>query len=299
VPISDLSREAVAEVKNAKKIAIVATPRILKPDEQRLWTFYLRLRADALLVRSSGFLQQMLALGGTGAFVNATNATIPLLYGDFSLNVANIPAAKIYLSAGLSRLAPTHDLNAEQIADLVHGIGLKSSSMIECIIHQHLPIFHTEHCVFCRFLSDGNNYKDCGHPCETNNVDLRDLSGKDHTVLADMGCRNTVFNAEAQSGAVYMKQLLGAGIKKFRIELVDEDENFVIPMLNKYRELILCNKEKEHELALDDLLQWLKKLPNRNGISQGVSAGSLLPQSEHSWNTMKPTAYQLKTKSKK
>jgi hypothetical protein len=24
--------------------------------------------------------------------------------------------------------------------------------------------------VFCRFLSDGNNYTDCGHPCETNTV---------------------------------------------------------------------------------------------------------------------------------
>jgi U32 family peptidase len=287
-------REAVTEVKNAKKIAIVATPRILKPDEQRLWTFYLRLKADALLVRSSGFLQQMLALGGSGAYVNGTNSTIPLLYGDFSLNVANIPSAKIYLSAGLSRLAPTHDLNADQIADLVNGIGLKSSGMIECIIHQHLPIFHTEHCVFCRFLSDGNNYKDCGHPCETNNVDLRDLNGKDHIVLADMGCRNTVFNAEAQSGALYIKTLMDAGVKKFRIELVDEDEKFVEPMLNKYRDLTLCENENQLEQKLESLLLWLRKLPNRNGLSQGVGVGSLKPTEETDWETMKPTAYQIK-----
>lgn len=31
---------------------------------------------------------------------------------------------------------------------------------------------------------------------------LRDGQGKDHLVLADMGCRNTIFNAQAQSGAV-------------------------------------------------------------------------------------------------
>ena len=67
-------------------------------------------------------------------------------------------------------------------------------------MHQHLPIFHTEHCVFCRFLSDGNSYLDCGRPCESNSVHLRDGNGKDHLVLADEGCRNTVFNAQAQSG---------------------------------------------------------------------------------------------------
>ena len=30
------------------------------------------------------------------------------------------------------------------------------------VAHQHLPIFHTEHCVFCRFLSNGNDYTDPG-----------------------------------------------------------------------------------------------------------------------------------------
>ena len=65
---------------------------------------------------------------------------------------------------------------------------------IECVIHQHLPIFHTEHCVFCRFLSEGNSYLDCGHPCESHTVHLRDNGALDHLVLADMGCRNTVIS---------------------------------------------------------------------------------------------------------
>ena len=45
---------------------VVATPRVLKPDEERLVTFYLRLGADALLIRSLGLLNQMVALGGAG-----------------------------------------------------------------------------------------------------------------------------------------------------------------------------------------------------------------------------------------
>jgi hypothetical protein len=74
------------------------------------------------------------------------------------------------------------------------------AARLEAIVHQHLPIFHTEHCVFCRFLSSGDSHLDCGHPCESNALHLRDGSGRDHLVLADEGCRNTVFNAQAQSG---------------------------------------------------------------------------------------------------
>jgi predicted lipoprotein len=76
-------REAVQEIKEAKKIAVVATPRIIKPNEERLYTFYLRLRADALLVRSAGFLNQLLELGGAGTQLTNSNITIPDLRGTY------------------------------------------------------------------------------------------------------------------------------------------------------------------------------------------------------------------------
>eukprot|EP00983_Pelagomonas_calceolata_P129109 1161579-Pelagomonas_calceolata.AAC.15 len=60
--------EAVAAVKGAGKRVIVATPRVLKPNEEPLVTFYLRLRADALLLRSAGLLYTLSGLGGPGRF---------------------------------------------------------------------------------------------------------------------------------------------------------------------------------------------------------------------------------------
>ena len=59
-------KEACAAVRAAGCRVVVATPRILKPDEQRLWLFYLRLGADALLLRSAGVLQRLTELGGPG-----------------------------------------------------------------------------------------------------------------------------------------------------------------------------------------------------------------------------------------
>lgn len=206
------------------------------------------------------------------------------------MNAANSIAADIFLDAGISRLTPTHDLNANQIAELASNLSEEKRNLLEPIIHQHLPIFHTEHCVFCRFLSDGNSFKDCGHPCESNEVDLRDFDGKDHIVLADMGCRNTVFNAQAQSGAEYIGTLMRSGIKKFRIELVDESPESVEYLLSQYKSVIDAKFHGQREFAVNELLDWLQELPNRNGIAQGVGPGSLKPGKEKKWATLKKTA---------
>lgn len=145
-------KEAVAAVREAGRTAVVALPRIIKPDESRLLLFYLRLQADALLLRGAGPLQQLLQLGGPGALVpdqRKGDVLIPRLEGDFSLNAANALSADLLLRSGLSRLCPTHDLNAAQLERLAHGLGPRAVQL-EAVLHQHLPIFHTEHCVFAR-----------------------------------------------------------------------------------------------------------------------------------------------------
>ena len=82
-----------------------------------------------------------------------------------------VDAPKRILQLGLARLTPTHDLNAAQVAELARRAG---RGKIEVVAYQHLPVFHTEHCVFCRFLSTGTSYRDCGRPCEKHRVELKD-----------------------------------------------------------------------------------------------------------------------------
>jgi collagenase-like PrtC family protease len=284
-------RECVEEVKKAGKIVVVATPRIIKPDEYKLFSFYVRLRPDALLVRSAGFLQQLLELGGPGASYD-NSCIIPKLYGDSFLNTANAFSAKLFLSVGLSRLAPSPDLNVNQICELAKILGSsdkEAAANIECVLHQHLPIFHTEHCVFARFLSSGDNHLNCGHPCERSHVSLRDMDGRDHLVIADQGCRNTVFNAKSQSGASYVNNLLEAGIRKYRIELVDEPAEYVYDILEKYRNILITPNNSEE---ISSLLEYLEVIPNKYGLSQGSGHGSLAPTVERERGSLKKTAYQ-------
>src|SRR5262249_53549005 len=153
-------RPAVEGVQSADITARVASPRVLKPDEQRIVGFLLGLECD-ILVRSSGLLR---------ALTDSGRAASPCI-GHFSLNAANALTARAFLDIGIQRLTPTHDLNAAQIADLSRAVG---ADKLEVIAYQHLPVFHTEHCVFCRFLSTGTSYENCGRPCERHQVALRD-----------------------------------------------------------------------------------------------------------------------------
>lgn len=199
-PSVDRVRKAGIEVR-------VATPRVLKPGEEGIAEFLKRLGCT-LLVRAAGLLDTL-----------EGNHT-----ADFSLNVANALTAQLVLDMGVARITPGHDLNGAQIVDLAHAV---EPAKLEVVAYQHLPVFHTEHCVFCRFMSSGTSYKDCGRPCEEHELALEDKQGRRHAVIADVGCRNTVFGAEAQEATAFLKSWQDAGIRHFRLEFVHEDADEV------------------------------------------------------------------------
>jgi U32 family peptidase len=199
-------RPAVERVRASGITARVASPRVLKPSEQRIVHFLLKLDCE-IVVRSSGLLYAL------------QHQAHPPLIGDFSLNAANALSADLFLQLDLMRLTPSYDLNAVQVAELARSIG---ADKIEVVAYHHLPVFHTEHCVFCRFLSTGTSYKDCGHPCEKHRVALRDTNGRTHPVMADVGCRNTVFGAQAQEASRHLDEWRRAGVRHIRLEFVHE-----------------------------------------------------------------------------
>jgi len=241
-------RPAVDRVRAAGITVRVASPRVLKPNEQGIVNFLLRLECE-IVVRSGGLLQTL-----------QNQAHSPLI-GDFSLNAANVLTADALLKMGLTRITPTHDLNAAQVAGLARAIG---PDQLEVIAYQHLPVFHTEHCVFCRFLSNGTSYKDCGHPCETHRVALRDVNGREHPVMADVGCRNTVFGAEAQEASAHLDAWQQAGIRHYRLEFVHETAEQVTQVMRLF-DAALHGTLTPHELSRE----------LRRTVPQGTTEGSL------------------------
>jgi putative protease len=213
-------RQAVEIARQSGCQIYVAPPRITKPGESWILQQVLASEADGYLIRNYDQLQFF-----------AGQSCI----GDFSLNVANPLTAAYFQQFGLRRLTASYDLNSSQLEALLQTAP---PEWFEITIHQHMPMFHMEHCVFCAFLSEGTDYRNCGRPCEEHQVTLRDRIGTEHILQADVGCRNTLFNGLAQTGAEYMQRLIKLGASHFRIEFVNETDAEVRRTVQYYQRLL-------------------------------------------------------------
>lgn len=203
----------------------VAPPRIRKPGEEKIDRYLASLAPDAVLIRGLGALRETEVPG--------------LRIGDFSLNVTHRITAREVLSHGLAAFTPSFDLDATQLLGLLGGEGaLALGPFAELVIHHPMPLFHMEHCVIAALLSDGKDFQSCGRPCEHHAVSLRDRAGMDHPVEADVGCRNTVFHAAAQSAAGLVGGAQDRGVRRFRVELVRETEADTTRIVQAYRSLL-------------------------------------------------------------
>lgn len=200
----------------------VAPPRIRKPGEEKIDRYLASLEPSVTLVR------------GLGALHDGPLDT-SLRIGDFSLNVTNAVTARYLLSRGLRAFTPSFDSDAAQVVSLLRG---DLAARAEVVVHHPMPLFHTEHCVFAHLLSEGRDHRTCGRPCERHAVALRDRAGMTHPVIADVGCRNTVFHERSQSAADIVPTLVKQGVGRFRIELVRETPDDVRRVVSAYRELV-------------------------------------------------------------
>ncbi len=227
----------------------LAPPRVFKPTEDWILKQVLSAAPDGILVRNHEHLR----------FFPAAAPGLRLR-GDFSLNVANPLSAEYFISKyKLERVTASYDLNVAQLESLLQGAP---PVWFDITLHQHMPLFHMEHCVFCAFLSKGKDYHDCGRPCDKHKVALRDRVGALLPLKADAGCRNTVFNPRAQTGAEFTDRLLNLGARQFRVEFVDESPTEVLRTVAAYEKLL------RGELSGADLWRELKLL-NQIGVTRG------------------------------
>jgi putative protease len=232
----------------------LAPPRVFKPGEDWILNQVLSAAPDGILVRNHEHLR----------FFPAASASLRLR-GDFSLNVANPLAAEYFLSRyKLERVTASYDLNVAQLESLLRAAP---PGNFDLTLHQHMPMFHMEHCVFCAFLSKGRDYHDCGRPCEKHRVALRDRVGALLPLKADAGCRNTVFNPRAQTGAEFFGRLVELGARHFRVEFVDESAEEVRRTLHAYEALFAGRA--------DGAGLWRElKLMNQIGVTRGQLEGA-------------------------
>ncbi len=236
-----LAREAGAEI-------WLVTPRIQKPGEMGIFKAMAKHAADGIVTRN---------LSGLKFF---TELKLPCV-ADFSFNAANELTVDSLRQRGAIRVTPSYDLNRDQLLVMAENCA---AHLLEPVIHQHMPMFHMEHCVFCSVLSPGTNKTNCGRPCDEHEVKLRDRVGAEHPLKADVGCRNTLFNKTPQSGAEIVQPLIELGVRNFRIELLNDDPPQEIARVIDLYQGLLAGRVTGEEV-------WTKlSALNRVGVTRGT-----------------------------
>lgn len=241
--------DAVMAARRGGAAIYLATPRIEKPQEANLFRYLAKQGADGILVRNAG-----------GHYFCAERG-IPFV-ADFSLNAANPLSVELLRRRGAARVTASYDLNAGQLVDLIDSVP---PDWLEVVIHQQIPMFHMEHCVYCAFLSPGTDKTNCGRPCDHHDVKLRDRVGMLHPLKADVGCRNTLFNAVPQTAAEFLPRLAEHGARHLRIEFLDDDATSVRGIIRLYRDAIEGRRDSKN--------LWRElKATNQYGVTRGQLA---------------------------
>lgn len=238
--------DSLARVREMGFRCAIATTRILKPGELGHLKYIQRLKPDAILVRNLGALQFF------------QSGDIPLI-GDFSLNVSNSLTGAYLRGKKLVRVTASYDLNREQLLDLAAALP---QSTLEVTVHQYMPAFHMEHCVFAAFLSNGTSYRDCGRPCEKHRIELRDPTGTLHPVKADAECRNTMFQGKPQSAARLVPALQATGVRDFRLEALFENAAELRNKISSYQVVIQGQEPPQHIFSKLGIIE-------RYGVTEG------------------------------
>ncbi len=215
-PAVRMAREHGAEI-------FLATPRIQKPGEDVHFTRIADAAPDGILVRN---------LGGA-AF--CAQRQIPFV-ADMSLNAVNPWTVAWLQELGARRVTAAYDSDRRRLGELADAAPWAD---LEVVVYQHIPLFHTEHCIFDTEVGGRRNEvvpeltpaeadrqkqrrtAPCSFACMKHEVRLRDRIGVEHPLQSDACCRNTLYHAQPRNFIDHVPELWRRGVRHFRIELLE------------------------------------------------------------------------------
>jgi putative protease len=231
-----MARERGAEI-------YLATPRIQKPGEEAHFEKIADAKPDGMLVRNFGGV----------AF--CSQRQIPFV-ADMTLNAVNQWTVGWLHELGARRVTAAYDSDRRRLVELAEAAPW---SELEVVVHQYIPLFHTEHCIFDTEVGGRRNGEPaspllltksgisplattasavaltpdeearqsqrraapCSFACMKHEVRLKDRMGVEHPLQSDACCRNTLYHAQPQSFFDHVAELRRRGVRHFRIELLD------------------------------------------------------------------------------
>ncbi len=144
------------------------------------------------------------------------------LHGDFGITVFNSQTMKALKAMGLRTCTLSFEMTLQQIKELSFGMDA------EMIVYGRLPLMLTENCLIVK--------RNGVHACHTGNVNLIDKTGRSYPLLAEKGCRTTLYNAEKLWLADRTEDAARSGASALRLCFTTENSSECLGVMRAYAE---------------------------------------------------------------
>jgi putative protease len=240
----NIFENAILKTRAACKKIYFNTPKIVKDSEmssvENVLFLSRKLEADGVVVSNLG----------TSNLAKAEK--IPFI-ADSPLNTFNSDTFSLFQQEGAIMAVASPELTLEELKCIApHG-------PLECIVHGHLELMESEHCLAGGLLGElpGKNEGQCNVPCKAGNFVLADEKNYEFPLLMDNQCRTHLLNSRALRMLEYVPALLESGVASLRIETLGMEN------AQEIRKVTLAYRK-----AIDTYLETGKQRQER-GESQG------------------------------
>lgn len=205
---------------------------------------------DALIIQDIGVYQT----------VHKFFPQLPL-HGSTQMTIHSLQGAKFLEKLGFERVVLSRELSLQEIKHIIHNSKIE----IECFIHGALCYSFSGQCLFSSIIGGrSGNRGTCAQPCRLP-YELYE-SGK----LQNAPNSKFLLSPKDIQTLDILPQLIGSGIKSFKIEGRMKNANYVAlitALYRKYIDLFLLSPEK-YSIDHKDILD-MHQIFNRGGFSSG------------------------------
>ncbi len=177
----------------------------------------LRLRTDRLAPMPEPYHGERLLVADHGGLHLYPQDNDVIL--DHSVYALNSAALSVFVSYGAQRAALPPELDMTQTARMAAAYQEHNGqpAPVEALLYVRHELMAMRHCA----LSGALGKSSCGL-CKQKRFSLEDLQGNKYPLVMDSGCRTHVFHSRVTEANA--AEYLALGVRHFRIELFDEDE---------------------------------------------------------------------------
>ena len=217
--LPSMYQEAIKIAHGANKKIFIATPRIIRENEQYEFEEILKSVNDA----DGIYIHNVAALNLIKKF-----SKIPIRT-DFSLIAFNSETLNFFKNFDVESVTLSPEMTFEQIK----LIAKKTPIQLESIVHGRIELMISQYCAVGSFIGGVGEHV-CSQPCKHKKFYLRDRMSAIFPIVTDQFCRMHILNSKSLSMIPYAKDFKQLGIK-IRIDGRFFDKDELETTIKKYR----------------------------------------------------------------